>query len=201
MKILVIGSTGLIGSYVEKALTPLGEVIGISRSTPISVDVNSPESIAAMYKTVSKKMGKIDAVASCIGKVAFKTIENLSYDDYVKGLIDKAMGQVELVRAGIEFMNDGGSFTLMTGVLARNPIPTGTVASLANGAIESFTKAAAIELPRKIRINTVSPSVLVEAPSYHPFFPGFLQVTADEVASAYLRAITGEMSGEVFKLD
>ena len=146
-------------------------------------------------------MGKIDAVASCIGKVAFKTIENLSYDDYVKGLIDKAMGQVELVRAGIEFMNDGGSFTLMTGVLARNPIPTGTVASLANGAIESFTKAAAIELPRKIRINTVSPSVLVEAPGYHPFFPGFHQVTADEVASAYLRAITGEMSGEVFKLD
>jgi NAD(P)-dependent dehydrogenase (short-subunit alcohol dehydrogenase family) len=201
MKILVIGSTGLIGSYVEKALAPLGEVIGISRSTPISVDVNSPESIATMYQTVSKKMGKIDAVASCIGKVAFKTIENLSYDDYVKGLIDKAMGQVELVRAGIEFMNDGGSFTLMTGVLARNPIPTGTVASLANGAIESFTKAAAIELPRKIRINTVSPSVLVEAPSYHPFFPGFHQVTADEVASAYLRAITGEMSGEVFKLD
>ena len=197
MKILVIGSTGLIGSYVEKALAAYGDVIGISRSTSIAVDVNNPESIAEMYR----KVGKVDAVASCIGKVTFKTIEELSYDEYVKGLMDKAMGQVELVRAGIEFMNDGGSFTLMTGILARNPIPTGTVASLANGAIESFTKAASIELPRGIRINTVSPSVLVEAPSYHPYFPGFHQVTADEVAAAYVRAITGAMTGEVFKLD
>lgn len=197
MKILVIGSTGLIGRYVEKALAAYGDVIGISRSTSIAVDVNNPESIAEMYR----KVGKVDAVASCIGKVTFKTIEELSYDEYVKGLMDKAMGQVELVRAGIEFMNDGGSFTLMTGILARNPIPTGTVASLANGAIESFTKAASIELPRGIRINTVSPSVLVEAPSYHPYFPGFHQVTADEVAAAYVRAITGAMTGEVFKLD
>lgn len=197
MKILVIGSTGLIGSYVEKALAGYGDVIGISRSTSIAVDVNNPESIAEMYR----KVGKVDAVASCIGKVTFKTIEELSYDEYVKGLMDKAMGQAELVRAGIEFMNDGGSFTLMTGILARNPIPTGTVASLANGAIESFTKAASIELPRGIRINTVSPSVLVEAPSYHPYFPGFHQVTADEVAAAYVRAITGAMTGEVFKLD
>ena len=197
MKILVIGSTGLIGRYVEKALAAYGDVIGISRSTSIAVDVNNPESIADMYR----KVGKVDAVASCIGKVTFKTIEELSYDEYVKGLMDKAMGQAELVRAGIEFMNDGGSFTLMTGILARNPIPTGTVASLANGAIESFTKAASIELPRGIRINTVSPSVLVEAPSYHPYFPGFHQVTADEVAAAYVRAITGAMTGEVFKLD
>ena len=197
MKILVIGSTGLIGRYVEKALAAYGDVIGISRSTSIAVDVNNPESIAEMYR----KVGKVDAVASCIGKVTFKTIEELSYDEYVKGLMDKAMGQAELVRAGIEFMNDGGSFTLMTGILARNPIPTGTVASLANGAIESFTKAASIELPRGIRINTVSPSVLVEAPSYHPYFPGFHQVTADEVAAAYVRAITGAMTGEVFKLD
>ena len=197
MKILVIGSTGLIGSYVKKALSSLGEVIGVSRSTFISVDINNPSSIREMYS----KVGRVDAVASCIGKVAFKTIEELSYDDYTRGLTDKALGQVELVRAGLEFMNDGGSFTLMTGILARNPIPTGTVASLANGAIESFTKAASIELPRNIRINTVSPSVLVEAPSYHPFFPGFHHVTADEVAAAYVHAVTGSMTGEVFKLD
>jgi NAD(P)-dependent dehydrogenase (short-subunit alcohol dehydrogenase family) len=89
----------------------------------------------------------------------------------------------------------------MTGILARNPIPSGTAASLANGAIESFTKAASIELPRKIRINTISPSVLVEATSYHSAFPGFHQVTAKEVVDAYVKAIIGKMTGEVFKLD
>ncbi len=197
MKFLVVGSTGLIGSYVAKTLSKHGTVIGVSRTTQISVDVKDPASIKAMYE----KVGKVDAVASCIGKVAFKPIAELTYEDYLMGLKDKALGQVELVRAGIEFLNDGGSFTLMTGVLARDPIPAGSVAALANGAIESFTLAAAIDLPRGLRINTVSPNVLVEATSYHASFPGFHQVTAQSVADAYVKSILGKQTGQIYKLD
>ena len=197
MKFLVVGSTGLIGSYVAKTLSKHGTVIGVSRTTQISVDVKDPASIKAMYE----KVGKVDAVASCIGKVAFKPVAELSYEDYLMGLKDKALGQVELVRAGIDFLNDGGSFTLMTGVLARDPIPSGSVAALANGAIESFTLAAAIDLPRGIRINTVSPNVLVEATSYHASFPGFHQVSAQSVADAYVKSILGKQTGQIYKLD
>ena len=197
MKFLVVGSTGLIGSYVAKTLSKHGTVIGVSRTTQISVDVKDPASIKAMYE----KVGKVDAVASCIGKVAFKPIAELTYEDYLMGLKDKALGQVELVRAGINYLNDGGSFTLMTGVLARDPIPAGSVAALANGAIESFTLAAAIDLPRGIRINTVSPNVLVEATSYHASFPGFHQVTAQSVADAYVKSILGKQTGQIYKLD
>ena len=197
MKFLVVGSTGLIGSYVAKTLSKHGTVIGVSRTTQISVDVKDPASIKAMYE----KVGKVDAVASCIGKVAFKPVAELTYEDYLMGLKDKALGQVELVRAGIDFLNDGGSFTLMTGVLARDPIPAGSVAALANGAIESFTLAAAIDLPRGVRINTVSPNVLVEATSYHASFPGFHQVTAQSVADAYVKSILGKQTGQIYKLD
>ena len=197
MKFLVVGSTGLIGSYVAKTLSKHGTVIGVSRTTQISVDVKDPASIKAMYEMV----GKVDAVASCIGKVAFKPVAELTYEDYLMGLKDKALGQVELVRAGIDFLNDAGSFTLMTGVLARDPIPSGSVAALANGAIESFTLAAAIDIPRGIRINTVSPNVLVEATSYHASFPGFHQVTAQSVADAYVKSILGKQTGQIYKLD
>ena len=197
MKFLVVGSTGLIGSYVAKTLSKHGTVIGVSRTTQISVDVKDPASIKAMYE----KVGKVDAVASCIGKVAFKPVAELTYEDYLMGLKDKALGQVELVRAGIDFLNDAGSFTLMTGVLARDPIPSGSVAALANGAIESFTLAAAIDLPRGLRINTVSPNVLVEATSYHASFPGFHQVTAQSVADAYVKSILGKQTGQIYKLD
>ena len=197
MKFLVVGSTGLIGSYVAKTLSKHGTVVGVSRTTQLSVDVKDPASIKAMYE----KVGKVDAVASCIGKVAFKPVAELTYEDYLMGLKDKALGQVELVRAGIDFLNDGGSFTLMTGVLARDPIPAGSVAALANGAIESFTLAAAIDLPRGLRINTVSPNVLVEATSYHASFPGFHQVTAQSVADAYVKSILGKQTGQIYKLD
>jgi NAD(P)-dependent dehydrogenase (short-subunit alcohol dehydrogenase family) len=197
MKFLVVGSTGLIGSYVAKTLSKHGTVIGVSRTTQIRVDVKDPASIKAMYE----KVGKIDAVASCIGKVTFKPVTELTYEDYLMGFKDKALGQVELVRAGINYLNDGGSFTLMTGVLARDPIPSGSVAALANGAIESFTLAAAIDLPRGVRINTVSPNVLIEATSYHPSFPGYHQVSAQSVADAYVKSILGKQTGQIYKLD
>ncbi len=197
MKFLVVGSTGLIGSYVAKTLSKHGTVVGVSRTTPIAVDIKDPASIAAMYE----KVGKIDAVASCIGKVAFKPVTELSYEDYLLGFKDKALGQVELVRAGVNYLNDTGSFTLMTGVLARDPIPSGTVAALANGAVESFTLAAAIDLSRGLRINTVSPNVLVEATSYHSLFPGYHQVSAQSVADAYLKSILGKQTGQIYKLD
>ena len=197
MKFLVVGSTGLIGSYVAKTLSKYGQVVGVSRTTDIKVDVKDPTSIKAMYE----KVGKVDAVASCIGKVAFKPVTELTYEDYLMGFKDKALGQVELVRAGINYLNDGGSFTLMTGVLARDPIPSGSVAALANGAIESFTLAAAIDLPRGVRINTVSPNVLIEASSYHPSFPGYHQVSAQSVADAYVKSISGKQTGQIYKLD
>ena len=197
MKFLVVGANGLIGKAVAKALTQHGEVIGASRTSQVSVDVKDPMSIRAMYQ----KVGKVDAIASCIGKVPFKPLTELTYADYEEGFRDKGMGQVELVRSGIDYLVDGGSFTLMTGILARDPIPSGSVAALANGAIESFTLAAAIDLPRGLRINTVSPNVLVEATNYHASFPGYHQVTAKEVADAYLKSILGKQTGQIYKLD
>jgi NAD(P)-dependent dehydrogenase (short-subunit alcohol dehydrogenase family) len=109
MKFLVVGSTGLIGSYVAKTLSKHGTVIGVSRTTQISVDVKDPASIKAMYE----KVGKVDAVASCIGKVAFKPVAELTYEDYLMGLKDKALGQVELVRAGIDFLNGWFQLTIL----------------------------------------------------------------------------------------
>ena len=46
------------------------------------------------------------------------------------------LGQIELVLRGLPFVADGGSFTLVTGVLAREPIRSGVVASTVNGAME-----------------------------------------------------------------
>jgi NAD(P)-dependent dehydrogenase (short-subunit alcohol dehydrogenase family) len=197
MKFLVVGSNGLIGSYVAKTLSKFGTVIGVSRTTQISVDVRDPAAIKRMYKRV----GQVDAVASCIGKVVFKPLTEISYEDYLISFKDKALGQVELVRAGIDYLTDGGSFTLMTGVLARDPIPSSSAAALANGAIESFTIAAALDLPRGLRINTVSPNVLIEAKSYHEKFAGYHQVGAQSVADAYVKSILGRQTGQIYKLD
>jgi NAD(P)-dependent dehydrogenase (short-subunit alcohol dehydrogenase family) len=196
LKILVVGASGLIGKGVTDELAKKHEVIRASRSGEVRVDVNDPNSISEMFK----KVGKLDAIAFAAGKVPFKPLPELTRDDFDSGLTDKAIGQIDLVLQGTNYLADAGSFTLMSGVLAREAIVTGAVASAANGAIESFVKSAAIELPRGIRINSVSPNVLVEAPSYHDYFPGFEQVTLQDVVRLYVKSIEGKQTGQIYKL-
>jgi NAD(P)-dependent dehydrogenase (short-subunit alcohol dehydrogenase family) len=197
VKVLVIG-TGLVGGAAVSALSARGhEVIGVSRSSSPPVDATDPDSIAALFAAV----GTVDAVVAALGKAPFEPLADLDHADFVAGLLGKTMAQIDIVQVGTASVADGGSFTLTTGVLAREPIATGAASSAANGALEAFTMAAAVELPRGIRINTVSPTVLVEATSHHPAFPGFTQVSATAVGQAYVKAVEGFQTGRVYALD
>jgi NAD(P)-dependent dehydrogenase (short-subunit alcohol dehydrogenase family) len=197
MKILVVG-TGLVGGAAMSALSERGhDVVGVSRSSSPAVDVTDPTSIAALFAEV----GNVDAVVAALGQAPFEPLVELDHDDFVQGLMGKTMAQIDLVQLGTPYVNDGGSFTLTTGVLAREPIVTGAVSAAANGALEAFTMAAAVELPRRIRINAVSPTVLVEAVDHHPAFPGFTQVSAAAVGQAYVKAVEGAHTGQVYALD
>lgn len=197
MKVLIVGANGLLGSAAASALKDRHEVIEASRSGNVAVDLTEPDSIQRMFDEI----GTVDAVISCTGSVPFKPLADLTDKDFRAGFEDKVLGQVNLVRIGLSHITDGGSFTLTTGVLAREPILTGAAASLANGALESFVMAAAVELPRRIRINAVSPSVLAEATGYHEYFPGFSQVPANTVGRAYVKSVEGIQTGQVYALD
>ncbi|GHE04122.1 hypothetical protein U879_01655 [Defluviimonas sp. 20V17] len=110
------------------------------------------------------------------------------------GLRQKVMGQVNLVLAGLDMISDAGSFTLTSGVLDR----AGTNAATANGALAGFVKSAAIEMPRGLRINVVSPRLLdVSAPRYGALFPGHKPVSSDDVGLAYAKCVEGALTGQV----
>ncbi len=103
--------------------------------------------------------------------------------------------------AARDHLRDGGSVTLTSGILAEQPIRQGSSASLVNGAIEAFVRAAAIELPRGLRINAISPSVLSEAlGDYAPYFRGFEAVPAARAALAYSRSVEGAETGKIYRV-
>ena len=66
--------------------------------------------------------------------------------------------------------------------------------------VEGFVKASATELPRGVRINCISPTVLSGSLAFYDYFPGFTPVRASEVALAYLRAISNPITGRILKL-
>jgi NAD(P)-dependent dehydrogenase (short-subunit alcohol dehydrogenase family) len=147
------------------------------------------------------KTGKVDAVICTAGKVHFGDFAKLTEAEIDIGLKDKLMGQVNLVLIGRDYLNDNGSFTLTSGVLSHDPIRYGAGASLVNGALDSFVKAAAIELPRGLRINAVSPGVLEESlPTYGPYFLGHDAVPGKRVAQAFVKSVEGLLTGRVIEV-
>ena len=197
MRTVVIGASGTIGAIAASTLQARGhEVIRASRSAEVSVDLTDPASIQALFERV----GSVDAVIVAAGSVPFKPLAELSRDDYLAGFLSKSLGQIEGVRQALPHLADGGSITLTTGVLAREPIATGAAAAVANGALESFVITAAAEAPRGIRINAVSPNVLASSPGHHPLFPGLRPVTDEEVGRAYVLAVEGLVNGRTIQV-
>ena len=197
MKILLIGASGTLGKAVAAELGARHTIIPAGRSSGEKVDVTDFASVQALFARV----GKVDAIASTSGKVHFGPLADMTPELYDVGLKDKLMGQVNLVMAGQAALNDGGSFTLTTGILAQDPIRFGASASMVNGAIESFVMSAAIELQRGLRINAVSPNVLTESmDSYGPYFRGYKPVTAADAALGFAKSIEGAQTGQIFRI-
>lgn len=194
MKVLVIGANGNVGGVAAAALEERGhEVVRASRSTEPGVDITDPASISALFEAV----GAVDAVVVASGAVPFRPVTELTHEDYLSGFLSKALSQIDVARAALDHVADGGSITLTTGVLSREPIATGAAAAAANGAVDAYVMVAAAEAPRGIRVNAVSPDVLANSPHYHPAFPGHRPVTDEEVGTAYVLAVEGLVNGRV----
>ncbi|MBD9537355.1 short chain dehydrogenase [Stenotrophomonas sp. MH1] len=197
-KILLVGASGTLGKAVAAHLRQRHEVITASRSDAAHpVDLGDEQSVSALLQAV----GPLDAIVSTTGNVHFGPLTQMTAAQFNQGLQDKLLGQVRLALLGQHHLNEGGSITLTTGILTEQPIAQGANATAVNAAVEGFVRAAALELPRGLRINVVSPSVLVEAlDAYGDFFPGFEPVSAARAALAYQRSIDGIANGQVFKV-
>ena len=199
MKIIIIGANGAVGKTALDALSDRHEVITVGRSSgDIQADIEDIDGIRSMYQQV----GKVDAVVSAVGHGHFGKVHEMSSDQFMQGINHKVLPQVNLVLEGFAYMNDGGSFTLTSGVLNRDPIPGGSCSAAANGALDGFVLGAAVDMPRGIRINAVSPEVLeASRKKYEGFFPGHVHVSNEAVGLAYSKAVEGCLTGQVFIVD
>jgi NAD(P)-dependent dehydrogenase (short-subunit alcohol dehydrogenase family) len=198
MKIILVGASGTLGRAVAAELSPRHEILTVGRkSGNFHADLRDIKSMQSFLQ----KTGKVDAIVCTAGGAHFGPWRELTPEKFEIGLREKLMGQVNAVLAGQEFLHDGGSFTLTSGILSEDPIRHGAALSLVNGALESFVRAAAIELPRGLRINVVSPTVVEESmDSYGPYFRGYKPVRASRAAIAYSKSVEGHQTGQVYKV-
>jgi NAD(P)-dependent dehydrogenase (short-subunit alcohol dehydrogenase family) len=196
VKVVVVGGTGTIGRAVAEQLGQRHEVVTVgARGGQYRVDIEDIAQVRALFE----KVGRVDAVVAAAGALHVGPLAGLTPAHFHVGLNGKLMGQVNVALVAQEFLSDGGSITLTSGVDTGHPIRGAVAASTANAAVQGFVRAAAIELPRGLRINAVSPTVLQE--SVHLFgdlFTGFEPIKGSRAALSYARSVDGAETGRIY---
>lgn len=198
MKILIIGTTGVIGKSVQKALAGRHEIFTAGRNSgDLRVDLGDAASIENLFKETSG----IDACIVTAGSSGMESFETLSEKSLLPGLQVKLLGQMNVVLIGQHYLNDHGSFTLTSGILADEPAKDCAGGSLISGGVNSFVIAAAAELKRNIRINVVSPGLAEDSyAAIGHLFPGFNPVPMPRLVNAYLKSVEGVINGQVIRV-
>ncbi len=199
MRILVVGGEGTVGKAAISGFSKGHEIIRAGRkSGDIHVDVNDETSVNAMFA----KLKTVDAVVACTGHSYFGPVATMTPTQFLDGVKDKVMGQVNLVLLGMPHVADDGSFTLTSGILSRDPVRQGSNAAATDGALDAFVIGAAIEMPRGIRINAVSPGLLADAAQkYDGFFPGHVPVSNERIGFAFAKSVEGAINGQIICVD
>ncbi|MCA0433411.1 MAG: short chain dehydrogenase [Proteobacteria bacterium] len=198
MRVLLIGASGAVGQAATLGLKHHDIVTAGRNSGDLRVDLMDEASVRAMFD----KAGALDAVVCTSGHTHFGPLAEMTPALFRKGLDDKLMGQVNVVLVAQHKVKDGGSITLTSGILDRDPVRKGVNASAVNGALNLFVTAAALEMPRGIRINVVSPGLLdASVKKYDGFFPGHPPVSSARVGLAFTKAVDGALTGKVIAVD
>lgn len=192
-KVLLVGSTGVIGSKVKELLNDSYEIITVNRSSgDYQLDVSDVTEVENMFE----KTGKFDVLISTSGYGKWGSLEEHSIQDFHDGLNSKLMGQINLVMLGRKYANESACFVVSSGVLAQHPSVGGLSLGVINAGLEAFVRGASIEM-KNMRVNAVSPSFAKETMELMGI-DSTMGVPALEFAKLFKLAIEGGKTGEIY---
>ena len=191
-KVLVLGATGLIGRQFEALLAGKAQVIGASLNHPENpVDLSNPQSLKALLN----KVGNVDAIFCTAGVANLSPWKEATDLEWEFGIENKMMGQINTIRFGEQYVNDGGVIVLTSGILAQYPFAGSGIVTTVNAAVEAAIKASVTEIDR-IRINAVSPGWVAETMVEMGMDPE-PGLPAKEVAQHYVNLLDSSNSGDI----
>ena len=191
MKIVVVGATGTIGKAVADRLRAQGhEVVAASRHTTPAVDIQNLDSIDAFYREI----GEVDGIITAGGQASFAAIDQLTEEGIQLSLSSKLMGQINMVRRGLNYLRPGGVAVVTGGFLAYTPAPQTSMIAMVNAGLEGFIRAVALELTDGRRAMVVHPPWVRETAEAIGMDPTPWP-TAATVAAAYTDAVHGTQNG------
>ena len=163
---MVGGSSGIGLATAELAKREGADVIIASRNAArldavaerlnavaIPADVTSDDSVADLFR----RCGPVDHVVVTAAQLRTGPFKTVAMEDVRATMESKFWGAWRVARAAD--IRAGGSLTLVSGFLSVRPRPNSAIVGVANGALESLSRALALELA-PVRVNAVSPGII-----------------------------------------
>ncbi len=152
----------LLGSKkesVDKAIETLKkEKIDVEGYYP---NLNNPDEVKEMIKKIHDKYGHIDILVNNAGVSAKDSIDNTTYEDFVKIMDININAMFNMTKEVIPYMKENGGVILNTSsMVSIYGQPSGVGYPTSKFAVNGFTKSLARELaPFNIRVNAVAPGI------------------------------------------
>ncbi|MCW3463453.1 short chain dehydrogenase [Chitinophaga nivalis] len=183
-KLLIIGAGGTIGRIITPAFAAQYDLITAGRNSgDIRADITSPAAVAQLFR----KTGKIDACICTAGDSMGGSLHQVTDEQLQYGWEHKLLAQIRVVLTGQPYLHDQGSFTLISGKMGEEPAVNATGKAVVNGAVNSFVRAASLEMERGIRLNAVSPAKIET-------------LVREDIIAAYLECVTGSKHGCIVRV-
>src|SRR6202140_5824073 len=166
-KVVVVGGSSGIGLATAELATREGaEVIiafpnaerlnaaaGTIGARAIPADVTNDKSVEDLFRAC----GPVDHVVVTAAQLKSGPFKTVPMDDVRATMEGKFWGAWRVAR--FADIRPGGSLPRVSGYLSIRPRPNSAIISVANGALESLTRALALELA-PVRVNAVSPGIV-----------------------------------------
>jgi NAD(P)-dependent dehydrogenase (short-subunit alcohol dehydrogenase family) len=227
-RVVVIGGTSGIGLATARAAIQAGAELLIASDKQSSVDRALGElgagargqtldvSDVSAVNSFFKEVGELDHLVYTAGEsLLLMPLAKLDIDAARNFFQIRYFGALSVVAAAAPYIRAGGSITLTTGIANVRPHPGWSIGASVLGAVESLTRALAVELA-PIRVNAVSPGVVrsplwadmgeVEREQLYKSIGDSVLVghvgETEEIANAYLYCMTQTFaSGSVITVD
>jgi NAD(P)-dependent dehydrogenase (short-subunit alcohol dehydrogenase family) len=201
---VVLGGTSGIGFATAKAAARLGAEVTVVSRRRASVDralADLPPGThgraadltdTGQVRRLFEDLGRIDHLVFTAGEpLVLMSLDTLDLEKAREFFTLRYFGALWAVHAALPRLRPGGSITLTTGIAGQRPGPGWAVAASICGAVESLTRALAVELA-PIRVNAVSPGVVRS-----PLWASMTQASRDQFYRDTAASIPAGRVGEV----
>ena len=131
------------------------------KAAAIQADVSKRADIKRLFEETKAKLGSPSILVNNAGVYTFAPLEVVTEEDFHRHFDLNVLGTIlatqEAVRA---FDGKGGSVINLSTISSTNPVPNSLVYSASKSAVDTITRALALELAdRKIRVNAIAPGM------------------------------------------